>query len=256
MIDAAQLNAELVGPGRLWQELEVVATTGSTNADLAQVARETDREGQVLVAAHQRTGRGRFARVWEAPPGKSVAISVLLRPPPSVELDRWLWLPLITGLAVADGLTAAAALQVELKWPNDVLIEGRKVCGILSERVLAEVPAAIIGVGINTALDAAELPVPTATSLRLAGALVGDTEVVAAVLRSLEGWYRRWVEGEDLRSEYVRRCASIGRRVRVQLSADSFVEGVGSGVDQQGRLLVRTPAGEQPFAAGDVVHLR
>ena len=105
LVDAAWLAGE-VGGG-LWQQIETIAETGSTNAVLGARARDGGASGQVLVSDYQSRGRGRFTRVWEAPPGKAVALSVLLRPP-AVEPSRWLWLPLVAGLAVADGLRASA----------------------------------------------------------------------------------------------------------------------------------------------------
>lgn len=256
-VDAVELSRALVRPGSVWVEVASVATTGSTNADLVAAARAGAPSGTVLVSDHQSAGRGRFTRVWEAPPGTSLALSVLLRPPAPVPAARWLWLPLLTGLAVADGLRAAAGLAVELKWPNDVLAGGRKLCGILAERVDAGgPPAAVLGMGINTTLAEDELPVPTATSVALAGGVVDETALVAAVLEALGAWYVRWLTGTDLRAEYAARCSSVGRPVRVQLSAEEFVEGDATGVDAEGRLLVRVAGVERPFAAGDVVHLR
>lgn len=257
LVDAARLRAGLVRTGGMWTRVEAVAATGSTNADLAVAARDGARSGTVLVSDHQSSGRGRFARVWEAPPGTSLAISALLRPPAVVPARRWLWLPLVTGLAVADGLRSACGVEAELKWPNDVLIGGRKVCGILSERVDAgPVPAAVLGMGINTTLTEDELPVPTATSLALAGADVDPTAVVAGVLSALGGWYARWLAGDDLQADYAVRCSSVGRDVRVQLSGAEAVEGRATGVDVDGRLLVVVAGRERAFSAGDVVHLR
>lgn len=256
-VDADRLAASLVRPGAVWTSVSSVATTGSTNADLAASARAGAASGAVLVSDHQSTGRGRFARVWEAPPGTSLAISALLRPPAGVPARRWLWLPLVAGLAVADGLRAACGVAVELKWPNDVLVGGRKLCGILSERVDAGgPPAAVIGMGINTTLSEDQLPVPTATSLALEGADVEPTLVVEAVLGALGEWYTRWLAGQDLRADYGVRCSSVGRLVRVQLSVDEAVEGTATGVDSDGCLLVSIAGRERAFAAGDVVHLR
>lgn len=252
LVDAAALTAALVGPGRPVTSVRSVAATGSTNADLAAAAASGAPAGTVLVADHQCAGRGRFDRRWEAPPGSSVAISVLLRPG-EVSLQRWLWLPLIAGVAVAEGLRAAAGVDAAVKWPNDVLIDGRKVCGILCERVDE---AAIVGMGINTTLTREQLPVPTATSLALEGARCTPTEVVLEVLRALEQGYRRWVDGGDLRAWFAQRCSTVGRQVRVQQSETQHVDGLALGVDEWGRLLVRTLVGERAFAAGDVLHLR
>ena len=257
MVDAEWLAQRVAGPGSVWTHVRTVATTGSTNADLAAAAREGAASGQVLVSDHQSTGRGRFTRVWEAPPGTSLAISALLRPPPGVPASRWLWLPLLTGLAVADGIRTATGLRADLKWPNDVLIDGRKVCGILAERVDGNGgAAAIIGMGVNTTLPADQLPVPTATSLALAGAEVHPGEVVAAILQALGNGYLRWLRGDDLRAEYAARCSSVGRTVRVQLSATESVEGEATGVDANGCLLVQVNGTQRAFAAGDVAHLR
>lgn len=253
LVDAGRLAGEL--GGGLWQRIETIAETGSTNAVLGARARAGEASGQVLVSDYQSQGRGRFTRVWEAPPGKSVAISVLLRPP-AVEPQRWLWLPLVAGLAVADGLRASTGLDTRLKWPNDVLIEGGKVCGILAERVAGSPPAVVIGMGINTLLSRDELPVPTATSLALAGAEVVPGEVVRDVLRALEHWYLSWAAGDDLREAYCARCDTLGREVRVVISETESVQGRAVGVDPDGRLLVRAGGEVRPFSAGDVWHLR
>lgn len=265
-IDAEWLADQVVSPATPWTQVDTVATTGSTNADLAAAARSGAASGAVLVSDHQSTGRGRFARTWTAPPGASLAISALLRPPRAVPARRWLWLPLLTGLAVADGVRESTGLRTELKWPNDVLIGGRKVCGILTERVESPknrtvghgetLPAVIIGMGINTTLREDELPVPTATSLALAGAEVETGEVAASVLLALDAWYRRWLAGADLRADYAERCTSVGREVRVQLSEHEAVTGRATGVDPSGCLLVESDGRERAFAAGDVFHLR
>lgn len=184
-----------------------------------------------------------------------MALSVLLRPPAAAP-RRWLWLPPVAGLAVADGLRAAAGVDARLKWPNDVLIDGRKVCGILAERVEGTPPAAVIGMGINTLLAENELPVPTATSLALAGATATTAEVVRDVLGALAGWYRRWADGDDLREAYTAHCDTVGRRVRVVVSETEAVEGEAAGVDVDGQLLVRAGGVLRSFAAGDVWHLR
>jgi len=257
VINADWLRAQLVRPGSVWTAVRTVATTGSTNADLAAQARAGAGSGQVLVSEHQSAGRGRFTRVWHAPPGTSLAISVLLRPPPGVPANRWSWLPLLTGLAVADGVRVATGLRAEVKWPNDVLIEGRKLCGILAELVDGDSgPAAVIGMGVNTTLAEDQLPVPTATSLALSGAEVDPGTVAASIVEALGQWYVRWLAGDDLRADYAARCSSIGRTVRVQQSATESVIGEATGVDPDGCLLVEVGGRVRAFAAGDVEHLR
>jgi len=238
--------------GGLWRRIEWLASTGSTNADLLAAARAGEPAGRVLVADHQDAGRGRFDRVWQAPPAAMVAISVLLRPT-IADAGRWSWLPLVAGLAVVDGLHAATGVDARLKWPNDVLVGTHKICGILVERTG---DAAVVGMGVNTAMTPAQLPVPTATSLAAEGAPTEAPPLVAAILRSLEAWYRRWVDGDDLGNAYAARSATIGRDVRVACSADETVDGHATGIDETGRLLVETGDGTRAFAAGDVWHLR
>lgn len=251
---AAEVSAAAGWP---WVSVATVDTTGSTNADLAAQARAGAPSGSVLVSAHQSGGRGRLDRTWTAPPGTSLAISVLLRPPAELPVMRWLWLPLLTGVAVVDAVTAATGLSAELKWPNDVLIDGRKLCGILSERILSDDGASVvIGMGVNTRLTADQVPVPTATSLALAGAEVDEQQLVIAILRAVGDWYRRWLDGEDFAAVLTERCGTVGRPVRVELVGQPAVIGEAIGIDAEGRLLVRTDGREQAFSAGDVVHLR
>lgn len=258
-LDESALSLAVVGG--LWQHLEVVPTTGSTNADLAVVARDGVPVGRVLVSGHQSTGRGRLARRWEAPPDTSVACSVLVAP--RRPMAEWGWLPLLVGMAVTDGVRAATGLEASIKWPNDVLVGERKLCGILCESVGdADQPRAVLGFGLNVALRADQLPVPTATSTRLEGSDADATAITAAVLRSLETWFTRWDaaplidDGSSLADEYRRRCGTIGRAVCVRRSAGEPVTGRALGVDAGGGLVVDTPSGERTFVAGDVEHLR
>ncbi len=243
----------------------MVGETGSTNADLAAQARAGARPGSVLVTDHQTAGRGRQGRSWTAPPGTGVALSVLVTP--TVARERWTWLPLLAGLAVSDALRQAADVPAVLRWPNDVLILDRKVCGILAERVETPYgPACVVGMGINVSLSQDELPVPTATSLAIATQELGGsavlttrTQLVAQVLISLDRILAHWAGLENdaaLAVSYRERCATLGRRVRVLLAGDQVVEGVAEDVDPDGRLVVRTADGVRVFGAGDVVHLR
>src|SRR4051794_24530360 len=134
VIDLVELRQELIRPGGLWQKVDLVAETGSTNADLAARARQGEAAGTVLITDYQSAGRGRQGRTWTVPPGSGIAMSILVRPA-AVDPNRWTWLSLLAGLAVSDGVRRTAELSAVLKWPNDVLVAERKVCGILSERV-------------------------------------------------------------------------------------------------------------------------
>lgn len=246
----------------LWRTVEVVQSTPSTNADAAARWRDGEQvEGLVLVADHQSAGRGRFARRWEAPPGTAVAVSVVVAP--RRPFPEWTWLSLLTGVAIARGIRRATGVEVGLKWPNDVLVEGRKLCGILSERVDGPLgTGCVVGFGINVSLGVEELPVPTATSLALSGSRVDKAELVAEVLEDWAEMYRLWDDGglEQLRVAYEEHCSTIGRDVSVMVDshggAGRTVIGVATGISPSGEVLVRTSDGVRRFAAGDVTHLR
>ena len=276
-LDAARLTAAVVRPGGLWRSVEVVPVTGSTNADLLARAAAGEPEGAVLVAEQQSAGRGRLGRAWTAPPRAALTFSVLLRPDP-VPRARLGWLPLLAGVAVAVAVRDVAAVDAQLKWPNDVLagpgkptgpgsVAGPgKLAGILAE---AAGDAVVIGIGLNVSTGPAELPPPgpgalPATSLRLLGSPDADRlRLLAGILAGLETRYRTWsqvsgdAERAGLRAEYTGLCATLGRRVRVELPGGQPLDGLATGVDPDGRLLVSVPPGpDLPVAAGDVVHLR
>ena len=255
-LDAAGLRRRVISPGGLWREIRVVAETGSTNADLLAEARAGAAEGLVLAAEAQTAGRGRLGRSWGSPPRAALTFSVLLRPAAVRPALRG-WLPLLTGVAVAAALRAGAAVPAVLKWPNDVLVGERKLAGILAE---AHGDAIVVGVGLNVTSGAAELPVPTATSLRLAGAAgPGREALLEAILAGLAGRYRAWCADPDApgwREDYLRWCATVGRPVRAGLPGGTQLAGTAVDVDGAGRLVVRTGDGLIPVGAGDVVHVR
>lgn len=258
--------------------VELLEVTPSTNAVAAARARDGAEDGLLVVGDHQAAGRGRLDRVWETPPGVAVTFSLLLRP--TVPAASWPWLPLLVGHNVAKAL-ASLGYDARVKWPNDVLLRlptgdgraesaenavDRKVAGILVERV--ETPqgaAAVVGVGINVATTADELPVPTATSLALAtaaGATTPDrltvlTRVVVALREGFDVWQAGGADAaERLRASYLGHCATIGADVRVELPGGGSLQGRAVDVDPDGRLVVRTASGDERVGAGDVVHVR
>ena len=253
-----------VRPDGLWREIEVVESTGSTNADLLARALRGEPEGTVLAAEEQRAGRGRMGRTWTSPPRAALTFSLLLKP--AVPPARRGWLPLLTGVAVAAAVTKVTGVETGLKWPNDLLAADAKLAGILAE---AAGDAVVVGIGLNVSTEPAEFPAPRpgalpATSLRAAGATALDRDdILLAILAGFERWYRAWQQaGGDpdrsgLRPEYTRLSATIGRTVRAELPGGQALSGPAVGVDSDGRLLVRLSSGsEVAVAAGDVVHLR
>ena len=240
--------------------VELLAQAPSSNEVASQRAREGAPEGLVVVADHQSAGRGRLDRTWDTPPGTAVTFSLVLRP--TVPAPVWPWLPLLVGHNVAKALTTLGH-DAQVKWPNDVLLGGDKVAGILVERVETPAgPAAIVGVGINVGMTAEELPVPTATSLAIAGPGAPDrTQVLTEVLAAIREGYDMWQVGGDaaiarLATSYRSHCATLGREVRVALPGGGELVGRALDIDEHGRLVVKTAEGTENVGAGDVVHVR
>jgi BirA family biotin operon repressor/biotin-[acetyl-CoA-carboxylase] ligase len=233
--------------------VQLHAAAESTNA-LAAAAPE---RGLVVVADHQTAGRGRLGRTWTTPPGAALTFSAVVDP---VVGDEW-W-PLVP---LAAGYAVARTFGGSLKWPNDVLLAERKICGILVERGFVRAhdgdkPVAVIGIGVNVDQTEDELPVPTAGSLALQLGPTDRTELFGTVLRQLRLQLRLlsrsphgWI------GSYRALCTTLGREVRVDLPDGSVLEGVATEIDEHGRLVVTVPedgGSAVAIAAGDVVHVR
>jgi len=275
-LQAGALNRALVVPGGVWSGVKVVTETGSTNADLAALAREGAPEGLVLVAERQTAGRGRLGRTWTSPARAGLTVSVLLRP--SVPVARLGWLPLLAGLVLAEAVGRVAMVDAVVKWPNDLLVRSAtnqeaeaygKCAGLLAETVPGEAPAVVLGIGLNVSQRADELPepvdpaAPVPTSLALVGALCVDRDpLLRAVLRSFEQWYGDWLravgdaETSGAREAYQKCSVTLGREVSVLLPDGATLVGLASDVDVDGRLVVETAEGPRTVAAGDVRHVR
>ena len=264
-LNESALRAELIGTGLGWRQLDVVEQTGSTNADLlARAAAGGDVTGAVLIAEHQTAGRGRHGRGWSASPRAQITMSVGVSVV-DVPTEGWGWLSLATGVAIVDAVTPLLeeiGCRAGLKWPNDVVANGRKLAGILAEVAR---PVVVIGLGLNVTQSPEEVDGPGATSLFDLGVQAPDRDrLVCAVLRELGrrivGW--RAARGADwaLAADYRARSLTIGAPVRAQLPGGKEIVGTASAIDDQGRLCLETEgaAGGQTVvvSAGDVVHLR
>jgi BirA family biotin operon repressor/biotin-[acetyl-CoA-carboxylase] ligase len=258
-----------------------VASTGSTNADVMALARDGAPEGVAVVADHQTAGRGRRTRSWVAPPGGSLLVSVLLRPPARVAGAA----TMASGVAMAEAVEELSGVSPGLKWPNDLVIDSadgeRKLGGILAE---ADWPAGstisggyrppasyeratvVVGIGLNVSWprdayalgeELAEVA-GTATALDWVGPTVDRVDLLVAFLRRLAERYADLIGNGPgrTREEWRRRSATLGRRVRVDLGADD-VEGDATDITDDGHLVVETLDGvRRTLAVGDVVHLR
>lgn len=248
-LDPSRLGRSLID----WRP-EIVESAGSTNALVAERAREGEEAGLVLVTEHQTAGRGRLDRQWETPARVALTFSVLLRPdlPPV----SWPWIPLMTGYAVHTAL-ADRVPEASLKWPNDVMVGDHKIAGILVERVETPVgPAAVVGVGINVNQTGAELP-PQGTSLHEElGEEFDRTELLVQVLTCLHTLAPLTSTPEQLRPAYADVCGTLGRTVDVHLPGGEVVRGEALDLDQHGALVVGTDRGALSVSAGDVVHVR
>jgi BirA family biotin operon repressor/biotin-[acetyl-CoA-carboxylase] ligase len=250
----------------LGRRIELYEQVSSTN-DIAKAdAKRGEPEGLVVLAEEQVRGRGRMGRTWTAPPGSSILCSVLLRPRFSPEQAFYLTIAAALAIYRAVGRPTTddhVKLQAAIKWPNDVLVNGRKVAGILSESefVGGEWRYAVVGFGINANLQDEELEelravAPVATSLSAEwGVEVDRTLLLARVLTELEGLYLALQSGQfgPVYDEWVLALESVGRRVTVN-NGRGMISGQALRVERDGSLVIKTDAGfEQSVLAGDVV---
>ena len=245
---------------RFGRSLRGYETVGSTNTAAAEWAGEGAPEGSVVVTEYQSAGRGRHGRAWTAKKGQNLMFSVVLRP--ALEADRLGLVTVAAGVAVAEAIEAfVAPHRAALKWPNDVLLEGRKTCGMLLESSLSggqEAEVVVLGVGLN--VNQTTFPdalADTATSLRLtAGRAVPRAPLFARLLRRLEVRYdavqARQSSGDAVRDAFHDRLATLGERATVRVSeAEAPITGVVRGITDTGALRLDTPEGPRVVHAGD-----
>ncbi|MDX1548511.1 MAG: biotin--[acetyl-CoA-carboxylase] ligase [Rhodothermales bacterium] len=248
---AARLGTDRFGRWR--RGFEVI---GSTNTEAMRWAMEGAHEGSLVLAEQQTAGRGRHGRTWQAAAGRNLTFSLVLRPP--LAPARLGLLTLAASLAVAESVEAVVVpVPVRIKWPNDVLIEGRKCCGMLLESSLAgSTPTVVLGIGLNVNQEHFAPPLDArATSLRLAaGRPVPRAPLLADLLQRLEHHYDRLAHDADaVRHTYQDRLDGLGQPIVLRLSAQhGLVRGRLAGVSRTGALRLDTPDGPRTFHAGDV----
>jgi len=238
-----RLRSQVIG-----HPLEVLGEVGSTN-DVAMVAGQAGTpEGLVVLADRQTAGRGRRGRSWASAAGVGLYTSILLRP--DLLPDRVPLLTLVAGLGVAEAIEEVTGFAARLKWPNDVLMDGRKVAGILAETAFTDtrISHVVVGIGINVNHGRQDLPealFPEATSLYLAtGRLTSRGQLAAAVYNSLERWYGLFCRKrfDEILASGRARSASLGHAVEI-LAEEGTWQGVAMDLDSDGALLVRAEDG-------------
>lgn len=243
---------------RLGSEVRFFQETDSTNRDVDAAAQAGATEGLIIMADSQTAGRGRMTRTWFSPAGSNLYFSLLLRP--DIPLAVAPSLPLVVGLAVAEAIVACApALMPKIKWPNDILVNGKKICGILCELQTKQdntVDYIVVGIGVNVNLTADQIPVELkdrATSILIEnGEPLKREQLLAAILNQLEPIYDNWraFGFKPLVQNINALDALRGLSIRMELSG-SPVEGIASGILDDGSLLLQTSKGALPIYSGE-----
>lgn len=259
---AAETIAAILTTRRLGRPALVFERIGSTNDLARDYARAGAADGLLLLAEEQTAGRGRLDRSWWAPPRTALLMTLLLRP--ALALAQAGQLTMCLGLGAAEGIAEVTGVTAQLKWPNDLLVGGRKLGGMLTELDAdgGQLNYAVLGLGLNVNVDFARDGAPPdvaalATSLlRETGREVDRVTLLAAILSRTEGWYDRALTGESPHEAWAARLDTLGRRVRVTTTVGAL-EGVAVGVTPEGALLVRDYGGAvRTVWSGDVTGVR
>ena len=247
----APLNKSIIDANisQYWR-VSVVDLTASTQSDLAELVNASvAKSGEVIAAEFQSAGRGRLDRSFEAPPESALLFSFFLKPKRA--RSDWSFISFLAAMAMHEVISKDIADKVSLKWPNDVLIGDRKVAGLLAQQIGDGV---IVGIGINVAMGADELLVPTATSLALAGSSNLDRNLLlSAFLNQFADIFKEWDSGGDFLEEYRQVCSTLGRQVRVEVLGRDSIEAEAVAITAQGALILSDGT---EVNVGDVVHLR
>lgn len=229
---------------------------GSTNDEASRLAREGAPDGTLVISDFQESGRGRLGRRWIAEPATSLLFSLVFRPPLAPhQVQR---LTMVCGLGVADAVESETDLRVGLKWPNDIVVDGAKLGGLLTEIGLEgqRVDYAVVGIGLNVNLDLNQLPegllTPVTSLSHLLGREVARVPLLCTLLQAIEARYLALKTGYSPHSEWMKRLVNLGQTVVASMPG-STLEGVAEGVDAEGALLVRLADGSlETIVAGDV----
>lgn len=258
LLHADDLHSRLGTTRIIGRDIRVFERTTSTNDVIARLARDGIKEGAVVYAESQSRGRGRMGRLWISPARKGLWFSILLRP--DLRPQAATQLTVAAAIALARAIAAHTGLAPEIKWPNDILIRGKKVAGILTELTaeLDHIKEVVLGIGVDVNLDADELPPDlrkTATSLKIeSGQTIDRAELAVAILHELDWDYDRIRSGQfdSVTAEWQERCTTLGREVSIRIG-DRVIRGRAESLDAEGALLLRTQHGRlERIIGGDV----
>lgn len=250
------LNTRTIG-----QSVICLRETTSTNDEAKTLAEDGADEGTVVLAKIQTAGKGRLGREWLSPEG-GVWMSVIFKPDPDRIIQK---ITLLAGLSVAKTLRTYYDVDAVLKWPNDVLVENKKISGILTESTFeGEVPLfVVVGIGLNANVELelfpTELMLKAVSMKALIQKEVSIIELVRHLLRTLDQDYQVFRAGNDekLWEQYRKLCSTIGSEVRVEVGEDEIYEGHAEGISPEGGLILRTEEGYNvTILSGDAIHLR
>lgn len=250
-MDVLSISRELA-TDFIGQNLLYFASVTSTNDIARQQALGKSPEGTAVIAERQTSGRGRLKREWVSPEG-NIAVTVVLYP----DRKNLYFLTMLAALAVQRGIEKTTGVKCQLKWPNDVLVNGKKVCGILleSKASVESVDYALVGIGINVNMKIADHPEIAAIATSLAmetGSEVSRTELLRNLFIEMEKLYLRLRAGESILAEWRDQLVTLGKKVFVR-SGDEAFEGTAESVADDGSLLLRCADGKLlKFNAGDV----
>lgn len=221
--------------------------------EVKSLAKKGAQEGLVVIADNQTKGRGRFNREWLTTPGQDLTLSILFTP----SLKKLHMLNMVASLAIQDTVSEMTEMQAAIKWPNDVLLENKKVSGVLIETILSsakKVDFAVMGIGLNVNLNPVEMEgiKQSATSIRnISGTPTDKYKVLSKLLRHIDQRYQLVLEGEDLCIDWSSRVSTIGNKVKVS-NGSKIISGYAVALDSIGNLIVQTKREKVTVTAGDV----
>jgi len=245
------LRTKIIG-----REIHLFHKIASTNTLAMEMAANGTPEGAVVIAEMQTGGKGRLGRTWISPQG-NLYLSVVLRP--NIPIHKAPLITLTGAVAVASAIRTMCGLEAGIKWPNDILISGKKVSGLLTEMSAEQdrIRHIVLGIGVDVNMEMGELPPDvrslTTTLAAEAGAKINRTALLQQVLRDLERWYQKFLNNHaDVLEEWKKLNMTVGNRITVS-GAGEDLDGLAQGVDSDGRLIVRLEDGAiRTIAAGDV----